>query len=133
MNFEILKTNVERSVRTSLDKFADFSGRASRPEYWYFMIPVFIILFVTNLVDALLLGMPVLSLLATLAILVPTLSVGARRLHDTNRSGWWLLVGLIPVVGAIALIYFLCQPGTAGQNQFGSEPSTASFGALAQV
>jgi len=134
MNFEVLKKNVEQAVRIGLSKFADFSGRSSRPEYWYFMLPIIVLLFVTNLVDSILLdGMPALSLIAALATLVPTLSAGARRLHDTNRSGWWLLVALIPIVGALAVIYLCCQPGTEGPNDFGPQPASANFGALAQA
>jgi len=134
MNFEVLKKNVEQAVRIGLSKFADFSGRSSRPEYWYFMLPIIVVMFVTNLVDSILLGgMPALSLIVALATLVPTLSAGARRLHDTNRSGWWLLVALIPIVGALAVIYLCCQPGTEGPNDFGPQPASANFGALAQA
>jgi len=133
MNFEILKRNVEQAVRIGLGKFADFSGRSSRPEYWYFMLPIIVIMLIANLVDSIVLGMQVLSLIVALAALVPTLSAGARRLHDTNRPAWWLLLGLIPVVGAIAVIYLCCQPGTQGPNDFGPEPSPDTFGALAQA
>jgi uncharacterized membrane protein YhaH (DUF805 family) len=132
MNFNVVKTNVEQAVRISLSKFADFSGRASRSEYWYLVLPLVVISIVLNLVDSLIFEMSILSLIFGLATLVPTVSAGVRRLHDTNRSGWWMLIALVPVVGLV-LIYFLCQPGTPGQNQFGSEPSTASFGALAQA
>jgi uncharacterized membrane protein YhaH (DUF805 family) len=134
MNFETLKKNVEQAVRIGFSKFADFSGRSSRPEYWYFMLPIIVLMFVTNLVDSILLGgMPALSLIVALATLVPTLSASARRLHDTNRSGWWLLVALVPVVGAFVVIYLCCQPGTEGPNNFGPEPSPANFGVLAQA
>lgn len=133
MNFQTLKTNVEQAFRISLGKYADFSGRSSRPEYWYFMLPIMVIMLIANLVDSLLIGMQVLSLIVGLAALVPTLSAGARRLHDTNRPAWWLLLSLVPVVGAIAVIYLCCQPGTQGPNDFGPEPSSDNFGALAQA
>ena len=132
MNFNVVKTNVEQAVRISLSKFADFSGRASRSEYWYLVLPIMVISFVLKFVDSMIFGMSILSLIFALATVVPTVSAGVRRLHDTNRSGWWMLIVLIPVVGLV-ILYFLCQPGTQGQNQFGSEPSTASFGALAQA
>ncbi len=134
MNFETLKMNVEQATRTSLGKFADFSGRSSRPEYWYFLLPVIVILIVANLIDSILLdGMPILGTILGLAALVPTLSAGVRRLHDTDRSGWWLLLALVPIVGGLALLYLYCQPGSPGENRFGPEPSSASFGALAQA
>ncbi|MBA1156686.1 DUF805 domain-containing protein [Microvirga mediterraneensis] len=133
MNFEVLKKNVEQAVRTSISKFADFTGRASRPEYWYLMLPVIALLVVANLIDSILFGTSALSLVVALATLVPTLSAGARRLHDTGRPGWWLLVAIIPIVGGLYVIYLCCQPGTSGPNQFGPEPSSASYGALAQA
>ncbi len=134
MNFETLRTNVEQAARTGIGKFADFSGRSSRAEYWYFMLPVIILLFAAQLVDTLLLnGMMVLSLILGLATFFPILSAGVRRLHDTDRSGWWLLVGLFPVIGALVVVYLCCRPGTPGENRFGPEPSTASLEALAQT
>ncbi|MEZ0170225.1 DUF805 domain-containing protein [Microvirga sp. TS319] len=134
MNFEVLKKNVEQAVRTGLGKFADFSGRSSRPEYWYFMLPVIVLMILASMLDSLLLdGMSVLGLIVALAALVPTLSAGARRLHDTDRSGWWLLIGLVPFIGALGLIYLCCQPGSPGSNRFGPAPSSATFGALAQA
>jgi len=134
MNVETLKTNIEQATRIGLGRFADFTGRSSRPEYWYFMLPVIVILIVANLIDAILLGgMQILGLILGLALLVPTLSAGARRLHDTDRSAWWLLVALIPFVGGLAVIYLCCQPGTPGENRFGPEPAPTSFRAMAQA
>lgn len=134
MNFDALKTNIEQAIRISLSRLTDFSGRSSRPEYWYLMLPIIVLMIVTNILDSLLLGgMPALSLIVALATLVPSLSAGVRRLHDTNRSGWWLLVALVPVVGAFVVVYFCCQPGTEGPNDFGPKPSSDHFGALAQA
>ena len=87
-----------------MEKYADFSGRASRKEFWMFIA--------VNLVVSILIGVTriqILSTLYTLALFIPALAVGIRRLHDTNRSGWWLLIGLVPFVGAIVLIVFLAQ------------------------
>ena len=110
-----------QSIKTCLNKYATFSGRAQRSEYWYFFLFMMIVNIVTSILDsAILEDLPIFSLLATLALLVPSISVSVRRLHDTDRSGWWLLLGFIPVVGVIALIVFFCQRGTVGSNQFGS-------------
>jgi uncharacterized membrane protein YhaH (DUF805 family) len=132
MNFNVVKTNIEQAVRISLSKFADFSGRASRSEYWYLVLPIMIVSFILKFVDSMFFGLSILSMIFAVATVVPTVSAGVRRLHDTDRSGWWMLIILVPVVGLV-IFYFLCQPGTQGQNRFGSEPSTASFGALAQA
>ncbi len=100
------------AVKICLGKYADFKGRASRPEYWWFFLFTFIIYVLTAF-------FPIVSLIAVLALLVPSIAAAVRRLHDTDRSGWWYLIFLVPLVGAIVLIYFLCQRGTEGQNRFG--------------
>ena len=117
-----------QAIKTCLNKYADFSGRAQRSEYWYFFLLLVIVNIVASVLDSAIFGdIPVLYLIATLALIVPSIAAGVRRLHDTNKSGWWLLLGFIPVVGAIVLIVFLCQPGTVGPNQFGPDPFQASI------
>jgi uncharacterized membrane protein YhaH (DUF805 family) len=71
-------------------------------------------------------GMGVLRGVYSLAVLIPSLAVSVRRLHDTDRSGWWLLISLIPIIGAIVLIVFAAQEGTSGENRFGSDPKGAA-------
>ena len=97
----------------ALKKYADFTGRASRKEYWIFILVYLII----NIVLAVL-GLDFISLIAGLGLLVPSMSIAARRLHDTGRSGWWQLIVLIPVIGIIVLIIFLAQEGQ-GSNDYG--------------
>ena len=118
------------AVRTCLQrKYADFHGRARRSEYWYFFLFTAIIGVVGGILDAIFRtrsGMyggtgPIQGILQ-LALLIPTLAVGARRLHDTGRSGWWYLIGLVPLVGIIILIVFLASEGNPGQNAYGSPP-----------
>jgi uncharacterized membrane protein YhaH (DUF805 family) len=117
-----------QAVRTCLNKYAGFSGRAQRSEYWYFFLFMVIVNIVASVVDSAIFGdMPLLYLVATLALLVPSIAAGVRRLHDTDKSGWWLLLGFIPVVGAIVLIVFFCQRGTIGSNRFGPDPLQASI------
>jgi uncharacterized membrane protein YhaH (DUF805 family) len=77
----------------------------------------------TSLVDNIILnGTPLFNLIASLGLLLPGIAVGVRRLHDTERSGWWMLLILIPLVGAIVLIVWFCTRGTIGQNRFGADP-----------
>ena len=102
-------------------KYADFQGRASRREYWMFMGISLLIAIVFGIVDAMVFGeTPILGILYALAMLVPSLAVSVRRLHDTNRSGWWLLISVIPIIGAIVLFVFALQASQNGGNRYGS-------------
>lgn len=101
-----------------LEKYARFSGRAIRSEYWWFVLFSIIVSIVLTIVDSVL-GIQILSPIWSLAVLIPSIAVGVRRLHDLDKSGWFLLLGLIPLIGAIILIYWFAQPGTPGDNQYG--------------
>jgi uncharacterized membrane protein YhaH (DUF805 family) len=109
------------AVKTCLIKYANFSGRASRSEYWYFALFYLIVDLVAIVIDAAVSGMhgfsPV-SLIVSIALFLPSMAVLFRRLHDTDRSGWWSLIGLVPLVGGVVLIVFLCQRGTGAPNRF---------------
>jgi uncharacterized membrane protein YhaH (DUF805 family) len=100
------------AVKTCFRKYVDFSGRAARPEFWWFFLFQIVVLIVTGILSSTLNG------LAGLAMLLPGLAVGARRLHDIGKSAWWLLIGLIPVVGFFVLLYFFVQP-TGAANEHG--------------
>jgi len=114
----------------ALRKYAAFSGRSRRKEYWMFVLINALIsialVFATGMTSESpgLVG-SLLYLVYSLAMLVPGLSVSVRRLHDTGRSGWWLLVGIVPIVGAIALLVFMAQDGQPGDNEFGANPKSA--------
>jgi uncharacterized membrane protein YhaH (DUF805 family) len=105
-----------------LQKYFDFSGRARRTEFWMFVLFNIIVSVVLYLIDNYVLGMPILASIYGLAVLLPFLGVSVRRLHDTGRSGWWLLIGLIPLIGAIILIIFYVQDSQPGANQYGPNP-----------
>lgn len=107
------------AIRTCFTKYADFNGVAQRSEFWWWAL--------FNLIGVVVLGMmsDMLSMLFSLATLVPYIAVGARRLHDTDRSGWWQLVGLIPIIGWIVLIVWCAQPGKQ-PNRFGGEGATVA-------
>jgi uncharacterized membrane protein YhaH (DUF805 family) len=109
-----------------LKKYAVFTGRARRQEYWMFILFNFIAYLILGFVEGLLGLTGVISSLYGLAVLLPSIGVGIRRLHDTNRSGWWLLIGLVPCVGFIVLIVFFAQDGTPGDNQYGPNPKAAA-------
>jgi uncharacterized membrane protein YhaH (DUF805 family) len=110
------------AVRTCLtQKYVDFSGRARRSEYWWFALFNFIVGIVANVIDRVI-GHTILGVVVSLALLLPGLSVGVRRLHDTGRSGWWLLIGLIPLVGGIVLLVFFVGDSNPGDNQHGPSP-----------
>ena len=105
-----------------LQNFSDFRGRARRSEYWYFALFNFMICIALYIVGSIVHLGNVLEYIYTLVVLVPSIAVGVRRLHDTGRSGWWLLIGLIPLLGWIALIIFFVEDGKPGANQWGPNP-----------
>ena len=100
-----------------LKKYAVFEGRARRTEYWMFTLVNIII---TLVLAALSFG--TLESIYGLLVFIPSLAVSVRRLHDTGRSGWWLLIGLIPLLGALVLIYFFILDSQPGDNQYGPNP-----------
>jgi uncharacterized membrane protein YhaH (DUF805 family) len=109
-----------------LKNYAGFTGRARRTEYWMFVLFNLIITIVLDVIGTVIKLGNILGALYGLAVLIPSLAVGVRRLHDTGRSGWWLLIALIPLVGAIILIVFLATEGEPGENAYGPNPKLAS-------
>jgi uncharacterized membrane protein YhaH (DUF805 family) len=112
------------SINTCLkQKYADFNGRASRSEYWWFTLFQFLIGFVLVFVTGKINGFSaVIFLWAVLALYVPAIAAAVRRLHDTDKSGWWYLVASVPYVGVIILLVLLALQGTSGTNRFGEDP-----------
>lgn len=106
-----------------LKKYAVFSGRATRAEYWYFVLFNLIAQLVLMIVDGLLsiASFDILTSIYVLAVFIPSLAVAVRRLHDTNRSGWMILIGLIPLIGGIWLLVLMVLDSTA-DNQYGPNP-----------
>ncbi|MFT5235269.1 MAG: uncharacterized membrane protein YhaH (DUF805 family) [Shewanella sp.] len=103
-----------------LKKYADFTGRARRKEFWMFILFYMIFYTLAAVIDVALGTMIFTSVLA-LGLFIPSIAISARRLHDTGRSGWWQLVGLIPLIGAIVLLVFYVQD-SIGENEHGSNP-----------
>lgn len=107
-----------QAISTCFKKFADINGRAQRSEYWWF----FLFNLIVNIAATALFGDGLISVLITLALIVPAISVGVRRLHDTNRTGWWMLAFIIPLIGLVLALFWLTKRGTVGPNQYGEDP-----------
>ncbi len=104
----------------ALKNYAVFTGRASRTAYWMFML-MYVFLYLLTIGLDIFLGTGFLSLIYALLLMIPSISVTTRRLHDTSRSGWWQLISLIPIVGLIILVIFLCQDSHE-KNKYGINP-----------
>lgn len=115
----------------ALKKYAVFSGRSRRKEYWFFVLFNVIFSFVLGFIDGMMgnvhmeSGMGLLGGVYSLLLLIPGIAVSVRRLHDTNRTGWWVLLGLIPIIGALVLLIFMIQDSTPGENNYGQNPKDA--------
>jgi uncharacterized membrane protein YhaH (DUF805 family) len=107
------------------DKYATFTGRARRQEYWMFILINFLIALGIGVIDGML-GWGVLGLLYTLAVLIPSIAIAVRRLHDTGRTGWWILITLVPLIGWIILIVFLVLDSQPGDNAYGPNPKAVA-------
>lgn len=102
----------------AFEEFGNFNDRATRKEYWMFILFYIFIYIGLGLVDSLL-GMSLLTSIFSLVLFIPSLSFAARRLHDTGRSGWWQLLVLLPLIGAIVLLVFLVLDSEPGDNEYG--------------
>lgn len=114
-------------------RYFDFQGRANRKEYWLFVLVYFIQVMAAVLIDSIVFGtalgqgLPITYFLVLALNIIPAISVSMRRLHDTNRTGWWLLISMIPIIGAIVFFIFTLLPGTPGVNRFGAQPGAAEL------
>tara|TARA_Y100000996_G_scaffold379670_1_gene333081 strand:- start:179 stop:550 length:372 start_codon:yes stop_codon:yes gene_type:complete len=116
--------DIQQSIKTCFKKFATFDGRASRSEYWWFQFFYILVVIVAVILDGVLVGgnletAGALEIVSQLVLLLPALAVTARRLHDVDRSGWWMLVG-ITIVGLIPLFIWWLAPGTNKKNKYGN-------------
>lgn len=118
----------QTAIKTCFSKYVDWNGRAARSEYWWWALFVTVVsLALALIVDGAILGIGMsgtgpASGLWSLATLLPSIFVGVRRLHDVDRSGWWLLIALIPLIGFLVLLYWFVTKGTDGENRFGADP-----------
>lgn len=131
---------MEWYLKVVRDNYANFNGRARRKEYWMFILINIIISIILSIIDTAMglrfgvseysNGSGVISSVYSLAVLIPSLAVGARRLHDINKSGWWQLLSLIPLVGAIILIVWAATEGDKGPNEYGPDPKDQNANAF---
>lgn len=122
------------AVKQCFTKYVDFKGRAPRSEYWWFILFYLIVLITLVIIDAFIpllfsssnivvfFGLFGLRSLFTLIVFLPYLALAVRRFHDRDKSGWWILIIFIPIIGAILFWIWIIQKGTSGDNQFGSDP-----------
>lgn len=116
----------------ALKKYATFSGRSQRSEYWYFFLFYLLIVLALGLVDSALgtfveeEGLGLLSGVFVLGMLIPSIAVGVRRLHDIGRSGWWLFISLVPIIGTIVLVVFAVRDSQPGANAYGPNPKASA-------
>jgi len=110
------------AIRSGFRNYATFSGRAPRSEFWWFFLFTFLVNIAGNVVDAATGGAGLINLAVALGLFLPSRAMAVRRLHDTDRSGWWYLIILIPLIGLIVLLVWFVTRGTAGPNRFGPDP-----------
>jgi len=114
------------AISSGFRNYVGFSGRASRSEFWYWMLFTVLVSIAMNIIDFGIFGISSnvnpFSSIWSLITFLPSLAIGVRRLYDTDRSGWWWLIAFIPVIGIIVLIVFWCSEGTRGPNRFGPDP-----------
>ena len=116
------------AISSGFRNYVGFSGRASRSEFWYWILFTVLVSIVTSIIDLEVLSSSVtpFSSIWSVVTLLPSLAMGVRRLRDTDRSGWWWLIAFIPLIGFIVLIVFWCFEGTRGSNRFGPDPLGAA-------
>ena len=116
------------AISDAFSKYVTFTGRSSRSAYWWFYLFGLLVVVAALIIDFAIGTYPIIYVVATLALLLPNLAVLVRRLHDSGRSGWWILIALVPLIGAIVLLVFTLQ-GSEPPNQWGSGPDERAVSA----
>ena len=116
--------NFNEAIKSGFGKYVTFAGRAARSEYWYWTLFTVIANMVAGILDSVLGSLGLIGLIVSLTLLLPGIAVSARRLHDLERTAWWLLIALTGI-GLILLLIWDCIKGTTGPNRFGSDPLAA--------
>jgi uncharacterized membrane protein YhaH (DUF805 family) len=109
-----------------LERYAKFDGRAGRAEFWWFALANVLVNIALGILFQIASIFVILAIGYAIAVIIPSIAVAIRRLHDSDKSGWWLLIGFVPIVGFIVLLVFYIMEGTAGPNQFGAAAEPAA-------
>ena len=113
--------NFGEAIASGFSNYVNFSTRAVRSEYWYWFLFNFLAEIATEIIDAVI-GISLTTAVFSLVVLLPGIAVAVRRLHDLDRTGWWLLLAFVPLVGIVVLLIWFCTKGTDGSNRFGPDP-----------
>lgn len=116
---------MEWYIRVLTNNYANVSGRARRKEYWMFVLINGILMIIAAIFDDIFGSFPLIFLLYTVSVFCPSFAVAIRRLHDVGKSGWWLCIGCIPVIGSIWLLVLFCMDGNPGENRYGPSSKVA--------
>jgi uncharacterized membrane protein YhaH (DUF805 family) len=123
---------LEWYLKVVKENYANFEGRARRSEYWYFVLVNIIISIILGLIDSVI-GISILGSIYSLAVLVPSIAVAVRRLHDVGKSGWYFLLIFFLVIGWIWLFVLYCKEGDTGPNEYGADPKNPTFGEFDEI
>jgi uncharacterized membrane protein YhaH (DUF805 family) len=116
------KVGMVEAFKLFFSNYINFEGRSNRGEYWWAVLAIVLVSLVLSVIDGIMTasgGIPILGSIFSLATLVPGISLGVRRLHDIDKSGWWMLLMIVPVVGFLVLLYFFIQRPDEAPNRFG--------------
>lgn len=114
--------NMGQAISSGFKRYVDFQGRSTRSEYWWWTLFVFLVnIFATMIDSSSYMNLGIAGIIVALVFLLPGISMSIRRLHDVDRSGWWLLIVLVPIIGVILLVVWACTEGTSGPNRFGAD------------
>ncbi len=111
------------AVQSGFSNYVNFSGRASRSAYWYWVLFQIVLSIAASIIDSMVSGVGILNAIVGLGLLLPSLAVGIRRLHDVGKSGWNFLWALIPILGGLYLLYLAVQPSQPAENAYGPAPA----------
>ena len=111
------------AVKTCFSNYFTIQGRAQRSEYWWYTLFIIIVTIIAMIIDAAI-SFPLFYLIVALGTLAPSICAGIRRMHDKGKNGWWLLIGLVPIIGGLYILYMFVTRGTEGDNDFGPDPLT---------
>ena len=113
--------NFASAIKSGFNRYVDFTGRSSRSEVWWWILFSLIVNVIAAILDGAG-GSGLFTIITFFGMVIPSLAVQVRRMHDLDKSGWWLLITLIPLIGAIIALVWFCSKGTEGDNRFGSDP-----------